>query len=176
VASFERTPRSAIGDHFDWHPATGPDVDEREGHIFVNNLLVSEPGFDRELLRFEQSAELCDRLKSPAAAQLDYNVFVRLGDPGDAPLIVWSPAATKDCLALCATLADHQKRTPQFSQHSREYLDYNGPLFPSIVLSRFELSAAFPGAAAAMPLPDKVRTLLGWPKDAKPFVGAYAPR
>ena len=27
VASFERTPRSAAGDHFGWHPATGPGVD-----------------------------------------------------------------------------------------------------------------------------------------------------
>ncbi len=26
-ASFERNERSAVGDHFNWHPATGPDVD-----------------------------------------------------------------------------------------------------------------------------------------------------
>ncbi|MCB1120656.1 MAG: right-handed parallel beta-helix repeat-containing protein, partial [Verrucomicrobiae bacterium] len=39
-AAFERTPRSAVGDHFDWHPASGPDVDERHGHEFGNNLIV----------------------------------------------------------------------------------------------------------------------------------------
>lgn len=44
-ARFTRTERSAQGDHFDWHPATGPGVHEREGHIFMNNLLVaSAPG------------------------------------------------------------------------------------------------------------------------------------
>ena len=30
VASFERNERSAVGDHFGWHPRTGPDVHERE--------------------------------------------------------------------------------------------------------------------------------------------------
>jgi hypothetical protein len=31
VASFERNERSAVGDHFGWHPKTGPGVEEREG-------------------------------------------------------------------------------------------------------------------------------------------------
>jgi hypothetical protein len=47
-ASFERNERSATGDHFGWHPATGPDVDQREGHVFVNNLLVASDAY-REL-------------------------------------------------------------------------------------------------------------------------------
>ena len=40
-ASFERNERSAVGDHFGWHPAPGPDVDKRDGHVFVGNLLVA---------------------------------------------------------------------------------------------------------------------------------------
>lgn len=174
--SFERTPRSAVGDHFDWHPASGPGVDEREGHIFVNNLLVGEEGYARELLRFEQTASLCGQLKNPPVAQFDYNVFVRTGSGGDAPLLVWSPAATDNCLALCATLADLHKIVPQFAQHSREFFNYGGPLFQSSVLARYELSAAFPGAGAATTLPEKVSAALGWPKGGAPFVGAYAPR
>jgi hypothetical protein len=31
VASFERDGRGATADHFGWHPATGPDLDKREG-------------------------------------------------------------------------------------------------------------------------------------------------
>ena len=44
-ASFERTERSATNDHFGWHPQTGPDVDQREGHVFVGNLLVATASF-----------------------------------------------------------------------------------------------------------------------------------
>ena len=60
-ASFERNERSAVGDHFGWHPATGPDVDEREGHVFVDNLLVASEASTRPLLRFEQPPALCGR-------------------------------------------------------------------------------------------------------------------
>ncbi len=59
VASFERNERSAVGDHFGWHPRTGPDVHEREGHVFVGNLLVASESFRKPLLRFEQPKALC---------------------------------------------------------------------------------------------------------------------
>ena len=67
VASFERNERSAVGDHFGWHPRTGPDVDEREGHVFVGNLLVASESFRKPLLRFEQPKALCAQLTRPQA-------------------------------------------------------------------------------------------------------------
>jgi hypothetical protein len=175
VASFERTPRSAVGDHFGWHPATGPDVDRRDGHVFVNNLLTADERFSKALLRFEQTASLRDRLTQPQVKQLDYNVFVRQGGVGAKTLIVWSPAATDNSLVELDSLAAFQKLQPQFSAHSREFVDYHGPLFKGRELGRYELLRAFPASASAAPLPAEIRELLGWPKDAPVFPGAYAP-
>ena len=45
MACFGRTGRVPAGDHFGWHSRTGPDVDKREGHIFVNNLLTGRQEF-----------------------------------------------------------------------------------------------------------------------------------
>ncbi len=38
MAVVGRDARSAQGDHFGWHPSTGPDVDERINHIFVKSF------------------------------------------------------------------------------------------------------------------------------------------
>ncbi len=65
-ASFERNERSATGDHFGWHPATGPDVDQREGHVFVNNLLVASDAY-REAAAAVRAAEGALR-EAPAPA------------------------------------------------------------------------------------------------------------
>jgi CxxC motif-containing protein (DUF1111 family) len=40
-ASFERTQRTATEGRFGWQPSTGPDVNQREGHVFANNLMVA---------------------------------------------------------------------------------------------------------------------------------------
>ena len=173
VASFERTERSAVGDHFGWHPSTGPDVEQREGHQFVNNLLVATAAFTKPLLRFEQPAMLRDRLTRPHVKQFDGNVFVRQGTA--KALLVWSPAPTGTGVQEVVSLEEFQKLQPQFAAHSREFTDYRGPLFKGLELQRYELSRDFPGAGTAVPLPAEVRQVLGWSKDAAAFPGAYAP-
>ena len=75
AASFERNERSATGDHFGWHPSTGPGVDAREGHAFVNNLLVASDAYTQPLLRFEQPKALCGTLTRAQAATVDANVY-----------------------------------------------------------------------------------------------------
>jgi parallel beta-helix repeat protein len=175
-ASFERTPRSAVDDHFGWHPATGPDVDQREGHVFVNNLLMSDGPLAKDLLHFEQTASLRDRLTQPQVKQLDYNVFVRRGDVAPKTLIVWSPVATENSLVELDSLAAFQKLQPQFLVHGREFVGYRGPLFKGRELGHYELLRAFPASGESAPLPEKIRELLGWPKDAPTFPGAYAPQ
>ena len=77
AAVFDRNERSAVGDHFGWHPKTGPDVDQREGHAFVGNLMVADESFSRPLLRFEQPKGLCGKLTRPMADAVDNNVYVR---------------------------------------------------------------------------------------------------
>ena len=47
--------RSASADHFAWHPATGPDVSERDGHVFSGNLLDGKEGLESILQAFLNS-------------------------------------------------------------------------------------------------------------------------
>ena len=60
-----RDQRSAQGDHFGWHPSTGPDVDERTGHVVMNNLLFRDNTFSRPLLFVWQPEALCKIASSP---------------------------------------------------------------------------------------------------------------
>jgi len=173
VASFERTERSAVNDHFGWHPATGPGVDQREGHVFANNLLTASAGFAKPLLRFEQPALLRERLTRPQVKLLDGNVFVRDGTA--KTLLVWSPSTVESNLQELPSLAAFQKLQPRFSAHDFELPEYHGPLFRSRELHRFELTQDFPGAKAGVPWPADILSLLGLTADRAPFPGAYAP-
>jgi parallel beta-helix repeat protein len=65
---------------FGWHSGTGPDVDKREGHVFVNNLLFSNKNFNKQLLFVWQPESLCKQLAKPQLKQLDYNVYVQSTD------------------------------------------------------------------------------------------------
>lgn len=163
----ERSPRSAVADHFGWHPATGPDVDEREGHVFIGNLLVGDERFDKPLLVLAQSAVLRDRLTEPQVEALDFNVYVRRTEPGSALASVYGIPTDfqfpDDLRAL----------DPKFEGHSEVYKNYFGPLFRGEQLSRYELLPEFPGAETSAPLPENVLQLLGWSKDYADFPGAF---
>lgn len=176
TALITRDTRSAVGDHFDWHPATGPGVDQRIGHRFVNNLLITDERTDKPLLRLFQAPALKDKLTHPLAEQQDHNVYVRRQAAGKSPLIVWGPFANEKNLLEVTSLADLQKQQPSIEAHSREFTDYRGPLIRSLNLRHFELLAAFPGSAVGAPLPENVRTALGWPATTKPHPGAYRPQ
>ncbi|HUL52361.1 MAG TPA: right-handed parallel beta-helix repeat-containing protein [Opitutaceae bacterium] len=177
VASIERTERSAVGDHFGWHPSTGPAVDQREGHVFVGNLLTAEAWFHKPLLRVEQAKALCGKLTRPQIAQLDGNVYVRragaAGPPEASPLLVWGPAAGENCMVECATLDDLRKLRPEFEAHSEYWAGYPGSVFKGPELGRYELIRPLPGAAAAVPLPAEIAQLLGWTEAEARTPGAY---
>ncbi len=173
VASFERTERSAVNDHFGWHPSTGPDVEHREGHVFVGNLLVADAGFSKPLLHCEQAPALCGRLTQPQVSQLDDNVYVRRGDAGPAPLIVWSPAAGDHCTVTFAAPAELQKLHPEFEAHSRYFGSHPGAVLQSSELHRCELLRDSSISPLADPLPAEVRELLGWPEQETRLPGAY---
>jgi len=173
VASFERTPRSAAGDHFGWHPATGPDVDARHGHIFVGNLLVAEEGYRRPLLNVEQTPQLCGKLTDAPLSRVDGNLYVRRGDAGTRPLITWSPAAGSTCTVQLAKPEDLTALYPEFETRSRVVNGYAGALFRSQEMRHFELAAPLPPLVAADPVPDTVRKLLGWQPDPARLPGAF---
>ncbi|OAM90202.1 hypothetical protein AW736_09410 [Termitidicoccus mucosus] len=174
VASFERTARSAVADHFGWHPATGPDVDKREGHEFVGNLLVADANFDRELLRFEQARSLCGKLTNPQAMRIDDNLYVRPSDSPARALIVWSPSEGKDCTVALASPAGLNQLHPQFETRSRLLPLSPNALFKSPDLQSYEpiRDIALPDVA---PLPGDVQKLLVLPKSSKPVPGACQP-
>ena len=168
VASFERTDRSAVGDHFGWHPATGPDVDQRAGHVFVGNLLAADAGFSKALLRCDQTKVLCGKLTTPQLARLDANVYVRTGDPA-RPLISWAPAAGADCTVELKTPAELQQLYPAFELNSRLLvLDLHG-LFRSPELKNYAVIRRLPVGTT---LPADVPPLLGWPGGDQLLPGA----
>jgi parallel beta-helix repeat protein len=173
VASFERTERSAVGDHFGWHPSTGPDVDKREGHVFAGNLLVADAQFPKALLRFEQTKVLCGKLTRPQVSQFDDNVYVRGGDTASRPLLVWSPAEGESCTAQFGTLAEFQKLHPEFEAHSQYFPGGYGSVLKSPELKNCELVRAFPKPVAEDTLPADIRQLLGWSKQDARTPGAY---
>jgi len=176
VASFERNERSAVGDHFGWHPRTGPDVEEREGHVFVGNLLVASESFRKPLVRFEQPKALCARLTRPQVKELDGNVYVRAGSGAGQALVVWSPEEGESCQVELASLEELRKLQPGFERRGRSFDDYAGALFRSPELRRYELARLLPGLAPVDDLPADVRRLLGWREGETRAPGAYPVR
>ncbi len=167
TAWFERTPRSAVGDHFGWHPATGPDIDERAGHEFVGNLLVADEKFSRPLLVFAQTATLREQLTDFQVAALDSNVYVRRTEPGETPPSIYGVPTDFQ------TPEKLHELDAKFEANSKSYQNYFGPLFQGEQLSRFELLADFPGADSTADVPADVLELLGWAKESATFPGAF---
>ncbi len=169
-----RTDRSAAGDHFGWHASTGPDVNERDGHVFVNNLLTGDENFHRPLLAFSQPPFLCERLNKPQVKQLDYNVYVRRSNTS-VPLIFWSPAPDPNCRLSFESPEGLRKMYPEFSANSRNFVNFHGPLFKSPELGNYQLLQAFPASKAAAHLPSEISKLLDLSKKDARFIGAYPP-
>lgn len=173
-AEFRRDRRGDGDDHFGWHVTTGPGVEEREGHVFVNNLLVAHPGYGRPLLEFEQPAELCDRLTKPMAETVDGNVYVRAtsNSAAAAPLFQMSPARTESCVAPAATLAEFRELAPGFEANGQTFDRSLRTVFKGPDVGRYELRAPIQDGSADH-LPEPVRSLLGRSEDMAGAVGAY---
>ncbi len=166
--------RGAAESTYGWdHPSTGPAVDKRDGHIFVNNLVTVNENYHRPLLVVWQEEKLCEQLNKPQLEQLDYNVYVRSGVSTE-PLMLWSPAADVNCQTRIDSLEGLNKLHAEFSAHSKYFANYSGPLFKSPELDNYQLLQAFPGCRAATSPPAEIGKLLGRGKEA-PFIGAYPP-
>jgi hypothetical protein len=172
VASFERTERSAVGDHFGWHPSTGPDVHERDGNIFVGNLLVADEAFRKPLLRVEQTRGLCGKLTNSQLAKLDGNLYVRSGSRGEEPLLVWSPVAGANCVTELKSLDVLRSLHPEYESSGREFPGYYGSVLKGPEIKNYRLRAGLK-VTTGLALPDEVRALLGWPKQQSYAPGAY---
>lgn len=173
TACIGRTGRTAAGDRFGWHPTTGPDVDKREGHVFVNNLLVGDLNFTRPLLFVWQPSSLCERLNRSQLSQLDHNVYVREAGMPTYPLMLWSPASNPECQSGFDSLEGLQSVDSRFETNGQLYVGYDGPLFKSMELNDYRLLATFPGSRIGLKLPEEIGKLLGQPGDKDLHVGAY---
>jgi hypothetical protein len=175
-ASFERNQRSATGDHFAWHPSTGPGVEQREGHVFVNNLLVAGEGSRRPLLRFEQPPVMCKQLPRSQAREIDGNVYVRAGMPdGSAlpPMITWSPTTGETCMARPGSLDEFRTLAPEWERSGRQLDRMPGSIFKSPEAGRYELLDSIPTNQRTATTSADVRKLLGWSEGDAQTPGAY---
>ncbi|MEO3693807.1 right-handed parallel beta-helix repeat-containing protein [Roseateles paludis] len=180
-ALFARDPRSNIGDHFGWHPTTGPGVDERVGHVFESNLMVADnaPVAGRwspprlALLRFEQPPMLCGKVTAPMSSKVDGNVYVRMGaaEAANRPLVSWASVADANCMSFFDTLDDFRKAVPGVEAKARVFINHSGAVFRSPEMRRFEPVGLLAGVPA-QPVPAEARKVLGWP-DVPHVPGAY---
>ncbi len=173
MACFGRNGRVAAGDHFGWHASTGPDVAERGGHAFVNNLLTGDANFTRPLLFVWQPDSLCARLRSSQLKDFDHNAYVRANAKAPYPLILWSPMPSGNCQSGFESSDELRKVFPTFEVKSETFPGYDGPLFKSAVLGNFEIERGFPGSRVATEIPKEISKALGPAKRSARTVGAY---
>ncbi len=170
TASFERDGRSNAGDHFGWHITTGPDVDQREGHVFTGNLLAADARFQRALLSFEQAPVLRGKLTKPQPAEVDYNYYVRSADAANRPLIAWAPATEENYSMGFKGVVELQKQFPAYEAHSQWVAAEPGAVLRSPELQNYEPIGALPVKA---PLAADVQKILGWPAQNSYAPGAF---
>lgn len=175
VVKFERTERSAVGDHFGWHPSAGPDVTERHGHVLMNNLLVADETFAGPLLLVTQREKVRELLKDSHLRAMDGNVYARRAGGKAQPLITWGPVPPKNDSVDLSVLAELTKLQPSFEERGRALPDYAGPLFISPELKRFEVLPAWARQIHAVALPDEARQVLG-AEIERALPGAYPKR
>jgi parallel beta-helix repeat protein len=168
----DRDGRTANGDHFDWHPKTGPGIDERFDHIFENNLIVADKNFNKPLLFVWQPESICDKINNSQLKELDYNMYVHTSNDTSNPLICWSPANNDNCRVTLDSPEALNKLHPEFSSHSKYFSNYSGPLFKSFELDNYHLLFDFSGSQTAAKLPPEIQKLIG---QTKSYVGAYPP-
>ncbi|MBN2425922.1 MAG: right-handed parallel beta-helix repeat-containing protein [Calditrichaceae bacterium] len=173
TTSIGRNARSAQGDHFGWHPSTGADVDKRDGHVFVNNLLTADENYKRPLLAVWQPPEICDRVTNPQLKEFDHNVYVNRSDKSSKPLILWSPVKNDRCQLMLESLEELNKLHPQFLKNSLYLSGYNGPLFKGPVLGNYTLLKGFPGLKTAREIPDEIRKYINRESKEKKYIGAF---
>jgi hypothetical protein len=162
-----------VGDHFGWHPSTGPDVDKREGHSFVGNLLVADESFRKPLARFEQTQVLCGKLTRPHVTNLDGNVYVRLGVSAPQPLLFWGPVAGEKCQVELESPEALRALQPSFEKSSRLVSGWAGALFKSPELANYEPLADAVGTVPGDAVPAAILKILGWAAAASRAPGAY---
>ncbi|HVN47517.1 MAG TPA: right-handed parallel beta-helix repeat-containing protein [Bacteroidota bacterium] len=169
TACIGRNARVAAGDHFGWHPSTGPDVEKREGHVFVNNILTGDAKYRRPLMAVWQPDSLYQRLPKSQLKQIDDNVFVRDSSNAFGPLIYWSVVAGEPSEKAFASFVGIQNLYPALFQHCQYIPTDNNQIFLSRDLKNYQLLHSFPGSR----VPSDIATSLGLQDHKAEYIGAY---
>ena len=174
MACIGRNGRIAEGDHFGWHPSAGPDVDKRNGHVLINNILTGDKNFKRPLLFVWQEKTMCNRLNDSQLSEMDYNQYIRHSISTKEPLILWGPAQNINCMLKVNSVKDlSDENNQEISKHSQSYIDANIPVFLNPDEGKYQLSGEFPGVNGGTTIPDNIIKLLGVPEPVIPYLGAY---
>lgn len=171
TASFARTERSAEGDHFGWHPATGPGVEERYDHVFVNNLLTADENFERPMLYVWQPSIICDRATGSSLKDLDNNVYVNEKAKYDVPLMVWAPVENEKCSTTYLSLEGVRGQVDGFEENSTYLKNYTGSIYKSVELGNYQLLPNFDVAAEQADIPSEINKMIN--RKNEEGVGAY---
>jgi len=172
TACIGRTSRSAADDHFGWHPATGPDVDKRVGHVFENNLFVAKKGFHRPLIYVWQPVELCEKIADTPIKLMDFNRYICEEENRNIPLILWSPYKNDACQAEFYLLDELNKFNSKYEANGSYSTESLNSVFKSEELGNFELIN--PKSSGKGPLlPEKVCKALNLPAKQIGIQGAY---
>jgi hypothetical protein len=161
-----RDQRSAEGDHFGWHPATGPGVDQRTGHRVVGNLFIGGADYREPAVVLSQVPAVSDQDLTTQLAELRGNVFVRRPSSLDTPLIAFYPARETETPTGFDTLDEFRAYFPSYAQDSTAFLDDRGLVFNGAPVGQYNLAREFPGATIAVPTPDG---------GTQPYPGALPP-
>lgn len=162
---------------FGWHVTTGPKVEERQGHVFVNNLMYMSGVNDSPLLQTGQPANMCERLSKPHLKTLNNNVFIRAKkeDGYNTPLIRWSPYPNNDCRININNPSELNEIIPEFCSKCQYFEDYQGQIFMDEGNKDYRPVKGFPGIKAAAKIPVHIAEITGINGSGKPFPGAFAP-
>ncbi len=173
LACFGRDSRGDQNDHFGWHITTGPGVENREGHVFVNNLVVMDVDLPKPQLDVWQPSFMCQRLQGSQLKTLDYNLYVRRLNAANAPLMLWSPAGNEKCQAAFHSLGELNAIYPGFSQNSHYLENYTGGVFVDTAKGDFHMLKEFAGKYKGIKPSDKVIKAMQMSDQESAFIGAY---
>jgi len=173
MANFGRTTRGDSTDHFGWHPSTGPRVDARYGHAFVNNLLVADINLPRVFLTVWQPKGLCQRFNNSQLKTFDYNIYCRLFANDTIPIISWSPFNNERCSTGINSTAEINNLYPAFSKSSKYYKAPMENIFVNKERKDYQLTKQFSNINKGTVIPAKIQNALGFQSKGVNYVGAY---
>jgi parallel beta-helix repeat protein len=172
TATFGRNERTPATDGlFGWHSGTGPDVDKRVNHLFVNNILYADANHLRPLLFIWQPDMFYERNYMQQLEKLENNVFIKAAVSESVPAVFWTQAVAGKTRESFKDLEMIIGLYPEFAVSNRFYSGIQ--IFRSTELKKFETLKSFTGNREGTPLPADISRLLNQGKKTLPYTGAY---